>query len=497
MLPDATPLSFPDFHHFSRYLDSLGLFHMDLSLDRVRASLHGLGRAPRFMAVQVVGTNGKGSTAAFLESMARAHGLRTGLFTSPHFVDVRERILMDGAMLPEAEWVRLANRVMQEQGRAGLTYFELLFAMAVLAFDEQKVDLAVFEAGLGGQWDATTVLAPVVTRPLVLFTPFGLDHEHVLGQGLTAIATDKARALEAGMLGLSAPQQDEAWAPLQDRAHETGAELRLVERGASGLQGSGSGAAGSGEAGFEASGSGVAGSGLSGFDGAESGGGPSETGLDWIRTLLSQANFGLRGPHQQDNARLALAGWLEAARMLHGQNGVEVDRDACLRGLNAAFLPGRFQVAEPEDGPLGGCTVILDGAHNAPALESLARALEVEGVTPDVLVTAVMKDKNLESMLSGYQAVAGPNLARVFCPGIPNLERLRPPGDLARRLSDTLKVQASEVSKLSDLGPALVSGGRSDTFPTNPDTRRPVVLLCGSLYLLAEFYRLYPRFLRP
>ena len=133
------------------------------------------------LAVQVVGTNGKGSTATFLAAMLGAHGLPTGLYLSPHFISVRERILMGGKLLPETDWTEAAQAVLRatapggEKGR--LTYFELLTAMAVRLFTSQGAEAAVYEAGLGGAGDATTALA----RDLVLFTPIGLDHDPLPG----------------------------------------------------------------------------------------------------------------------------------------------------------------------------------------------------------------------------------------------------------------------------------------------------------------------------
>ena len=192
---------FNDFAAILAHLDGLSSFHWDLSLERIGQVLAQLdlaapgASAPKTLAVQVVGTNGKGSTASFLAALARAHGLRVGLYTSPHFVSVRERIMVDGRALPENEWVACANLVWRAGGQE-LTYFEFITALAVAAFARAGVELGVWEAGLGGRHDATTVL-PV---DLVLFTPMSLDHEAVLGSGLAAIAEDKAAALARGIV---------------------------------------------------------------------------------------------------------------------------------------------------------------------------------------------------------------------------------------------------------------------------------------------------------
>ena len=140
---------FSDFTHIEQHLDSLGLFHMDMGLDRMRHALSALGLVrPPFVTVQVLGTNGKGSTASFLASLCAAHGLRAGLYTSPHFVSPTERIRIDGRPWPQELWAAQANKVMD--AAPALTYFEFLTVLALLAFAEERVDVAILEAGLGG-----------------------------------------------------------------------------------------------------------------------------------------------------------------------------------------------------------------------------------------------------------------------------------------------------------------------------------------------------------
>ena len=183
---------FSDFTHIEQHLDSLGLFHMDMGLDRMRHALSALGLVrPPFVTVQVLGTNGKGSTASFLASLCAAHGLRAGLYTSPHFVSPTERIRIDGRPWPQELWAAQANKVMD--AAPALTYFEFLTVLALLAFAEERVDVAILEAGLGGSHDATTA----VSADVLCFTPIAMDHKDVLGDSLAAIATDKAGAIRS------------------------------------------------------------------------------------------------------------------------------------------------------------------------------------------------------------------------------------------------------------------------------------------------------------
>ncbi|MEF3697507.1 hypothetical protein [Desulfolutivibrio sp.] len=177
---------------------------------------------PPQAAVQVVGTNGKGATATLLAALGAAHGLSCGLFTSPHFLSVRERIRRYQGDLPgaaatpgaplgdgffsEADWTDAARTVLAATAHLGdagrLTYFELLTVMAARLFAARPVDVAVYEAGLGGDHDATTALH----RDMTVFTPIGMDHAHILGPTLGDIARDKAGAIPEGGLAVTGPQ---------------------------------------------------------------------------------------------------------------------------------------------------------------------------------------------------------------------------------------------------------------------------------------------------
>lgn len=401
---------FKDFQEFSTHLDGLGLFRMDLTLGRMQAFVRALDATPRLPAVQVAGTNGKGSTATFLAGLAQAHGLRTGLYTSPHFVDFRERLLLDGGMLPGQDWTDLANELEHLATGLDLTYFELLTALAARAFGQAGTELAVYEAGLGGTWDATTALAVDLT----LFTPMGLDHEAVLGPGLARIARDKAGAMRPDGLAVTGPQEPEVLDILAARAQEIGSGLHHA--------------------------------------------------ADLAELPLAR-NLGLVGPHQRENARLALAGW----RLMAQKHGWKADPEAEARGLARAFIPGRLQAVD------FGPPLLLDGAHNEPALRALALALDALGPRPASLIFACLKDKDLPAMLPLAQGLTdGP----ILVPELPGNERALSAQDLAGRLGPRARA-------VPDLDAALnLLAGSKDR-----------ALLCGSLYLLAEFYTKHPRFL--
>jgi dihydrofolate synthase/folylpolyglutamate synthase len=187
----------------------------------------------------IAGTNGKGSTSAMIEAIQRAHGRRTGLYTSPHLVQIGERIQVDRAPLPDAAVVALAERLRSHyeairtaDPENAPTFFELITAAALLEFAERKVDVAVLETGLGGRLDATNVCAPEVC----VITSIGLDHQEYLGPTLAAIAAEKAGILKPGVPCVVGEVPPEAEAAIVARARAVGAPLHFVrDRFPSGL----------------------------------------------------------------------------------------------------------------------------------------------------------------------------------------------------------------------------------------------------------------------
>lgn len=471
---------FSDFSQIQHHLDGLGLFHMDMGLDRMRRALALLDLArPPFVTVQILGTNGKGSTAAFLSALCQAHGLRTGLYTSPHFVSPTERIRIDGRPWPQDRWPAQADKIMNAVPE--LTYFEFLTVLALLAFREEQVDVAVLEAGLGGCHDATTA----VSADLTCFTPIAMDHKDVLGADLAAIARDKAGAIRPGVPVCAARQFPQAASALGNAAAACKAPLV------------------------------------------------------WADALEASFEPGLAGPHQRDNAALALTAWRRLAPML-GKNPA----DAALQqqGLARAFIPGRLQAILATAGlpPL-----LLDGAHNPHGMASLVNALRQTGVRPAAVVFSCLGDKDWHTVAAMLKKALGPT--PVFVPALDN-----PRAALVRDVADffnatppvatqatALAVANGGASAQNALGKAplgdkplakahladdpqacLTQNALGNAPPDNspPDNaphanlaralalaarcaeadgnQRPV-LITGSLYLLAEFFSLFPRYLSP
>ncbi len=277
----------------------------DRGTHRVRALLARLGHPEAgFLAVHVLGTNGKGSVVAYLEAAFRAAGLAYGAYTSPHLVDFRERIRTHRGLIPEEAVVRFVAWAREEAWEEPPGFFDLATALAFLHFRERGVALAAVEAGVGGEKDATNALSRVA---LTVLTNVGEDHLEALGGTLEAVAREKAGAFRAGV-------------PVVTGARGVGLEVaRKV---------------------------------------AEERGAPLYV-LDPQDPLFAlPAPPGLRGAYQEENARLAAA----ALRLLG------FPEEAIARGLREARHPGRM-----ERFLLKGVEVYLDGAHNPPAAEALAR----------------------------------------------------------------------------------------------------------------------------
>lgn len=397
---------------FERFLDCRGMFHMCLGLDRMLLALEALQlESTQFPVIQVLGTNGKGSTSAFLSSLSISHGFKTGLYISPHFVSPRERILINGDKLDEEILLDAADEIFTALGNdPDLTYFELLTILALCVFRRQKIDLAILEAGLGGKNDATSA----IRATLQCFTPIAMDHASIIGPGLREIASDKAAAMREGGICFSAPQYASAMAILQLEAKKKAARLEISA--------------------------------------------PRHPG--------NMAR--LRGLGQAINAGLALAAWEYLSGKIDGANA---------RGLSEAFIPGRFQNIGFDSDRL-----ILDGAHNPHGMQWLVKNLDFENLSPAAVVYSCLDDKDWRNALAilGRSAPA----ARFFIAQLGN-------------------GRAASAGKVADFFNGIFGNNRASASGSMSESLRKAiaaasgqpVLLTGSLYLLSEFFTIYPQYL--
>lgn len=209
------------------WLYSTQWFGIKLGLEGIRKLLESCGVSkPKAMVVHVAGTNGKGSTCAFAESVARAAGYKTGLFTSPHLVEFNERIRVNGENISDADLHRLIGRVRSivEPWETKPTFFELTLAIAMMHFAEQEVELIILETGMGGRLDATNA----VPKDVAVLTPIGLDHTQYLGSTLYEIAGEKAAIFSWHRPALTAPQQPEALRAIHEAAQACDVDYRII-----------------------------------------------------------------------------------------------------------------------------------------------------------------------------------------------------------------------------------------------------------------------------
>jgi len=308
-----------------------------LGLERVAALLERLGRPQDRLppVFHVAGTNGKGSTVAFLRAALEASGRTVHAFTSPHLVRFNERIRVAGRLIEDDQLAELLTEVIDACADIEPSFFEVATAVAFLAFARTAADACILEVGLGGRLDATNVIeAPVATG----IASLGLDHEQYLGSTLAEIAAEKAAIAKRGVPLVSLAQSPEAEKAIQRVAQERGAQLFLERR-------------------------------------------------DWrVDTKLRP---GLAGAHQRRNAALA---W----QMLAAQRVLAVTYDDFQTGIARARWPARFQ--KLGDGPVARIAETwVDGAHNAAAAEALAALLAERG--PMHLILGILANKDAASIV--------------------------------------------------------------------------------------------------
>ncbi|MFI5301194.1 MAG: bifunctional folylpolyglutamate synthase/dihydrofolate synthase [Polyangiales bacterium] len=379
----------------------------------------------RVAAVHVAGTNGKGSVCATVASIARAAGLRVGLYTSPHLCRFAERIVLDGASIDDAVLARTLSRVMD--AHPALTFFEVATLTAFLVFAEAKVDLAVIEVGLGGRLDATNVLAsPLVTA----ITSIALDHVDLLGADAISIAREKA--------GISKPDAPVVVGAMSiDACHEIESIARSV------------GVASIDRVGVELS------------AGDESGGALTVRRTDGRSATIRPS---LAGAHQRANTAVAVG----IAWRLEASGGVftAIDASAIERGCAATSWPGRLERLATADGE-----VVLDGAHNLEGAHALAAALgPLVGDRSAALIFGAMADKPHRQMIA---ALRDRFRSRTYVQ--PNAS------GGGRRAADLERLLEADPAgtTASDLEEALAIA-RGSVGPSG------VVVVAGSLYLVGE-----------
>jgi dihydrofolate synthase/folylpolyglutamate synthase len=420
-------MMFPGADPVSRRLSAIGTefgHGLALQLDRIVAALDALGRPHERLppTFHVAGTNGKGSTCAFLRAIAESAGLRAHVFASPHLITPNERVRLAGKLVSDDAFIAAIDRVAATG--LTLTYFEAMTTAAFVLFAETPADVLVLEVGLGGRFDATNVIA----RPAAsVIAPVDYDHTALLGETLTAIAGEKAGIIKPGAPAVVARQDVEAMAVIEREAQAQGAPL-------------------------------------------------FRCGVEWDcwrangrLAVQTQSRFldlpapSLTGPHQFDNAGLAVATFLQA---------FDAGDEAIGLGVASTVWPARMQ--RLTRGPLAdiaravGAELWLDGGHNPHGARAIAATLAERAPAPTALVCGMLATKDA----AGFLAPLAPHASRLIATPIASSSSGRDPAELAA-IAQTVGLDAETAPTLVDAVQRAARGAQR-------------ILICGSLYLTGE-----------
>lgn len=425
------------------FLLSLGneVLAMKLGLESTEKLLAALGNPQKkILKVQIAGTNGKGSTCAFLEAICRSAGVRTGLTTSPHLVSITERIKIDGAEISRDDFARHATKIREiceklvEAGEleALPTFFEQITAIAISAFAEAEVELAILETGLGGRFDSVTA----ARAEIVGITPIDFDHQSVLGNSLAEIAAEKAAIIREDTRVAVSKQAPEALEVIIRRCLDAG-----VEPLTDACQ----------------------------FDFESSG----QISFKTKNEIYPAVRLSLPGRHQAENACLAI----NLAGILSEDFGLDISQQSVLEGLQTAVHRGRLEFFKG---------ILFDGAHNVAGAKALRNFLQEFCKDRKItLVFGAMKDKDLSKIAEILFPLAETLiLTKPDNPRSANLEDLR---QIAGKFLDRSKVFAH--GEVAD----AIEAAQQKTAAYPGGTKASVICVTGSLYLVGEAQRLLSR----
>ena len=393
-------------------------------LYRMEVILEALGNPERELkSIHIAGTNGKGSTAAMVTAFAKAHGLRVGTFTSPHMDSIRERIQLDGVPLGEEPFWQAAsvvreveNRLFEEWG--AFNYFEILTAMMFVVFQQESVDLAIIEVGIGGLLDNTNVGHPLVS----VITTIGLDHQDLLGSTLEEITAQKAGIIKSGQQVVVGPVTRECMDVIREIASEKGATVQAFGEDFSLV----------------------------------------EDSYQDIELTIPLEQLALKGAFQKENATVAIRAfrsWMEAT-------GRSVQPECIEAALRVVSWPGRMEVLQAT--PL----VIIDGAHNLPAIERLVQNMTIRvGKKQTLLFSALTRKDSQRMLLRLQEALPDVNII---------LTSFHPSRGMSIARSDVeAYLDSSKISYEESFEDVI------DRFASSTDDKSEL-WVTGSLYFIAE-----------
>jgi len=417
---------------------------IDLGLDRIERVLKALGNPQDRLppTIHIAGTNGKGSTVAYLRAFAEAAGLKAHVYTSPHLVHFRERIVIASEEIRDDNLVDVLSRVRQANAGQPLSFFEATTAAAFLAFSETQADICIIEVGLGGRYDATNVMTPACCG----ITPIDYDHAEFLGRDLAGIAREKAGVMKAHCPVIIGPQMDLVKAVLDAEANKVRTAAKFWDENFRAYRQHG-------RLVYEDDGQ-----------------------------LLDLPLPALIGDHQVMNAGTAIA---IAREMQLPEASIE-------KGLQTVTWPARMQ--NLTSGTLAtmvtksGGELWLDGGHNPHAARAVASTMaELEAKTPRplILITGILANKDIGGFLDAFEGLA----SAVIGVTIPDHTSLAPETLVeiaaARGISGHV---AEDVTQ--GIAHAIIAGNTLSKLRKNTPATAPRILICGSLYLAGEVLKL-------
>ncbi len=419
----------------------VGYNHTNFNLARMTRLLKALGDPhKKLRCVHIAGTKGKGSTATMLAHMLQGSGYTVGLYTSPHLMDMRERITVNGEMITESELTRVVIKiapVVEKLAKEEPTFFEILTAAAFLHFHNKKVTMAVVETGLGGRLDSTNVIKPDACG----ITSISFDHMSQLGPTLDKIAEEKAGIFKSGVPVISAPQPTEVKRVLRRAATKMGADLRFTGEDI--------------EFSYR-------------FESSRSFGPHTRVCLTTPFSRFEHLHVPLLGEHQAINCGVAL-GIVDALK----QKGYKIDDQKAIEGLARVVLPGRMEIVSEDP------RILVDGAHNAASIEALMRAIG-QNISYDsmVMIFGCQADKDVTGMLRQIQYGAD---KVIFAP-TPS-PRSADPDELAARFVE-ISGKMAQVAR---------NGREALEIAGCAVDRDDLICVTGSFYLVGEVKRVLKR----
>lgn len=416
------------------YLYGLQRHGVKLGLSNTIALMERLGGPhKKFRSVHITGTNGKGSTAAFIVSVLGSAGYRTGLYTSPHLVSFTERMRIDNIPISEERVVSLAKRVRDASleiareagGGFSPTFFEVTTAMAFTYFAEEGVDIAVVEVGMGGRLDATNVITPLVS----VITNIDLEHTEFLGDTIEKIAAEKAGIIKHGVPVVTAVSQREAAAVIEARAADMSTSVFKFGRDFWPRD--------------------IISENTQSFH------------YQGIRASIDNVEINMLGLHQVQNACLAIAA-VECVR----ESGMNIPESSIRQGLEQARWEGRLELAARRP------DLYLDGAHNPASARALAGALSrlKKKYNRLVLVIGILADKDYKGMLSE------------LLPPADHVIATRP--QYSRGMDhQTLAAEIGRMHTSVSISPRIEDALQAALAVSSPDD---LIVVTGSLYVVGE-----------